>query len=78
MAKRVMTPYGPGTRVEKTEGDYGFSGEILLAFEKRSGHVRWLVEDDRGLVLIWNARQITAAAVEPFLPQLRGTDDIDD
>lgn len=49
-----------GRRVVKTAGDYRFEGEIVAAFTKRSGIVRYVVEDDRGLLLIMSPAQIQA------------------
>jgi hypothetical protein len=47
-----------GERVIKSSGDYVFEGEIVSVFTKRSGAVRYVVEDDRGLLLIMNAKQV--------------------
>ncbi len=46
-----------GLRVEKRSGDYDFDGEVRAVIVKRSGEVRYAVEDDRGLLLVMNARQ---------------------
>lgn len=46
-----------GLPVSKRGGDYEFDGEIRAVIPKRSGEVRYAVEDDRGLLLIMNARQ---------------------
>lgn len=46
-----------GRRVSKRGGDYEFDGEIRAVIPKRSGEVRYAVEDDRGLLLIMNRRQ---------------------
>src|SRR5574343_172788 len=43
-----------GDRVEKIGGDYSFEGEVVSVFKKRSGAVRLVVEDDRGLLFIFN------------------------
>jgi hypothetical protein len=48
-----------GIRVMKMNGDYVFEGEIVAVFKKRDGQSRrFVVEDDRGLLLIMNARQL--------------------
>ena len=46
-----------GRPVAKRGGDYEFDGEIRAVIVKRSGAVRYAVEDDRGLLLVMNARQ---------------------
>jgi hypothetical protein len=48
-----------GDLVIKTKGDYSFRGEIVAKFKKRSGAVRFVIEDDRGLLLIMNILQLT-------------------
>ncbi|APZ81791.1 hypothetical protein vBEliSR6L_26 [Erythrobacter phage vB_EliS_R6L] len=49
---------GPiGHRVSKRSGDYEFDGEVVAIIPKRSGAIRYAVEDDRGLLLVMNARQ---------------------
>lgn len=51
-------PAGPiGHRVAKRSGDYEFDGEVVAIIPKRSGAIRYAVEDDRGLLLVMNARQ---------------------
>lgn len=47
-----------GSRVVKDSGDYTFEGTIVAKFKKRNGSTRYVVEDDRGLLLIMNGRQI--------------------
>lgn len=48
-----------GDRVAKTEGDYTFEGVVVSRFWKRNGIVRrFVVEDDRGLLFIFNADQL--------------------
>jgi hypothetical protein len=46
-----------GYPVSKRGGDYSFTGEIIAVVIKKSGAVRYVVEDDRGLLLIMNGRQ---------------------
>ncbi|MBS67249.1 MAG: hypothetical protein Tp170SUR191951_43 [Prokaryotic dsDNA virus sp.] len=46
-----------GRRVQKRSGDYDFDGQIRAVIIKRSGAVRYAVEDDRGLLLVMNAKQ---------------------
>ena len=47
-----------GDRVSKTGGDYTFEGVVVSRFTKRSGAVRIVVEDDRGLLMIMNEGQV--------------------
>lgn len=46
-----------GKRVVKSSGDYTFEGTIVAKFPKRSGAIRYVIEDDRGLLLIMSAKQ---------------------
>lgn len=45
-------------RVKKAGGDYTFEGVVVAMFNKRGGEVRYVIEDDRGILLIMNPRQI--------------------
>lgn len=46
--------YYVGDRVSKVGGDYSFEGVVVAKFPKRSGVIRLVVEDDRGLLFIFN------------------------
>lgn len=46
--------FNVGQRVRKDRGDYIFEGEVVARFNKRSGLRRYVVEDDRGLLFIFN------------------------
>lgn len=48
-----------GDRVEKTGGDYKFSGHVVALFCKFSGAVRVVVENDAGILHIFNPSQLT-------------------
>lgn len=48
-----------GDRIRKSGGDYTFEGEVVSIFRKRSGAVRIVAEDDRGLCFIFNEAQLT-------------------
>ena len=54
-------PFRVGDQVEKITGDYRFDGEVRAVFEKRSGQVRLVVEDDRGILHIYNPTQLRHA-----------------
>ena len=47
-----------GARVIKDSGDYTFEGVVVARFPKRSGKVRYVVEDARGLLFIFSPAQI--------------------
>jgi len=48
-----------GDRVRKDKGDYIYEGIVVAVFTKLSGKVRLVVEDDRGLLFIFNQKQLT-------------------
>lgn len=50
--------YQIGDPVVKTGGDYRFEGEVVAMFAKRSGAVRLVVEDDRGVLHIFSPSQL--------------------
>jgi hypothetical protein len=50
-----------GDAVEKVGGDYRYAGVVVGVVVKRSGQVRYVVEDDRGLLFIFNGRQLRLA-----------------
>ena len=45
-------------KVQKVGGDYQFLGHVVAAFTKRSGNYRYVVEDDRGILHIFSAKQL--------------------
>jgi hypothetical protein len=55
--------YAVGDAVEKVGGDYTFAGHVVARFLKRSGKVRFVVEDDRGVLHVYSA-----ANLRPALP----------
>lgn len=50
--------FSVGDVVVKTTGDYTYKGVVVASFRKRSGVVRVVVEDDRGILMIYNQRQL--------------------
>lgn len=48
-----------GDKVSKTGGDYHFDGTIVSEFRKISGLIRYVVEDDRGVLHIYSAKNLT-------------------
>ena len=47
-----------GDRVRKVGGDYRFEGTVVSVFAKLSGVRRCVVEDDRGVLFIFNESQL--------------------
>jgi hypothetical protein len=45
-----------GQLVEKVGGDYQFEGHVVAKFAKLSGAVRYVVEDDRGVLHVYSAK----------------------
>lgn len=63
-------PFNVGDEVEKPGGDYSFRGRVVAVFVKRSGAERMVVEDARGLLVIFNESPLTDAMprVAEFVP----------
>lgn len=49
---------GTGKLVHKVTGDYRFQGDVRSIFAKRSGALRVVVENDDGVVHIFNTLQL--------------------
>jgi hypothetical protein len=47
-----------GDKVEKLGGDYRFPGVIVAVFNKLSGQIRYVVEDDRGILHIFSRKNL--------------------
>jgi hypothetical protein len=45
-------------KVEKVGGDYVFVGVIVAVFKKLSGAERYVVEDDRGVLHVYSAKNL--------------------
>jgi len=54
-----------GDRVSKVGGDYRFDGEIRGVVTKLSGALRYVVEDDRGVLHVFSAKQLTRREAPP-------------
>lgn len=52
-----------GLPVRKIGGDYTFEGHIVSVFPKRNGAIRCVVEDDRGVLHIYSARNLERRAI---------------
>lgn len=44
--------------VRKVGGDYTFEGVVVTVFQKLSGAWRYVVEDDRGVLHIYSAKNL--------------------
>lgn len=47
-----------GDKVEKVGGDYTFVGIVVSVFQKLSGAVRFVVEDDRGVLHVYSEKNL--------------------
>lgn len=52
--------FSKGEKVSKTNGDYRFDGIVVSAFKKLSGEVRYVVEDDRGILHIYSNKNLVS------------------
>lgn len=60
-----MIPYKVGDRVRRRNSDYRFDGVVVAAFSKLSGAVRYVVEDDRGILFVQSESSIEPVVDEP-------------
>jgi len=54
----VIPAFSVGDLVSKVGGDYRFDGTVIGVFVKLSGAVRYAVEDDRGVIHIYSAKNL--------------------
>ncbi len=57
MAKQL--PFQVDDRVAKSGGDYKFKGTVRAVFNKRTGQIRVVVENEDGILHIFNPTQLT-------------------
>ena len=50
--------FAVGDPVRKIGGDYRYEGVVVAVVKKLSGQLRYVVEDDRGMLFIFNGRQL--------------------
>lgn len=55
---REASGFELGDEVHKVGGDYAFQGWIVAKFNKRSGVVRYVVEDDRGVLHVYSEKNL--------------------
>ena len=58
--------YKIGQKFSKTGGDYSFTGIIVAAFTKLNGMVRYVGENEDGLLFIFNEAAISPEAPDPL------------
>lgn len=63
MTDTAKHTFAIGDHVEKIGGDYTFVGTVVAAFPKLSGAERFVVEDDRGVLHVYSAKNLRAVAV---------------
>lgn len=61
----IVYPFNVGDLVGKPDGDYRFNGVVIGVSVKRSGEVRYTVEDDRGTVHVFSAKQLVIRTENP-------------
>lgn len=52
------TDFKQGDKVHKVGGDYIFQGVVVAVFTKLSGAIRYVVEDDRGVLHVYSNKNL--------------------
>lgn len=55
---KMEAQFKVGDKVEKVGGDYTFVGVVVSVFQKLSGAVRLVVEDDRGVLHVYSEKNL--------------------
>jgi len=55
---KIMSEFKVGDQVEKVGGDYQFKGTVVSVFKKLSEKIRYVVEDDRGVLHVYSAKNL--------------------
>jgi predicted extracellular nuclease len=50
--------FSVGSKVHKIGGDYTFEGVVVAVFAKLSGAIRYVVEDDRGVLHVYSEKNL--------------------
>lgn len=58
---KMQAQFKVGDKVEKVGGDYTFVGTVVSVFQKLSGAVRLVVEDDRGVLHVYSEKNLRLA-----------------
>jgi hypothetical protein len=53
-----------GMRVRKVVGDYDFDGVVVAVFQKKNGLIRYVVENEAGILHIFSEKQLFEKATE--------------
>ena len=56
-----------GDCVKKVGGDYKFSGTVVANFQKLSGVVRYVVENDDGVLHVYSSKNLK---IQEYVPPL--------
>ena len=59
--RNMKAQFNVGDKVSKVGGDYRFDGTVRAVFEKESGAIRLVVEDDRGILHIYSEKNLVHA-----------------
>ena len=62
MVREVQDAFHSKDRVRTTSTDYTFVGIIVAYFPKRNGNIRCVVENDDGILHIFNPKQLEFAS----------------
>lgn len=64
MSINTKTKFSIGDYVHKTKGDYYFKGVVVAVFEKKSGRVRYVVENPDGILHIYKGANLEIKLIE--------------
>lgn len=62
MSEPEQPVFSVGDLVVKDRGDYVYAGEVRSVVVKRSGQVRYVVENGAGMLMIFSASQLARSA----------------
>lgn len=54
----MESQFAVGNNVSKVGGDYTFDGVVVAVFQKLSGAIRLVVEDDRGVLHVYSEKNL--------------------
>lgn len=63
MSTEMLAFFMVGDKVSKVGGDYKFDGIVVATFHKLSGVIRYVVEDDRGVLHIYSDKNLKKRVV---------------
>jgi hypothetical protein len=56
--KLASAAFKLGEHVDKVGGDYTFAGTVVAVFLKLGGAIRYVVEDDRGVLHVYSEKNL--------------------